>query len=85
VKPFRPHRSLLQVVGGAQETRDLFLAEHDRKLLCLTPAGMSSSTIRGRLSVAVKKNRSAETATMIELSVPPAVLRFYTVRTPIVG
>jgi hypothetical protein len=70
VKPFRPHRSLRQVVDGAQETRDIFLAEHDRKLLCLTAGGMSSSTIRGRLSVTVQKNRRAETATMIELASP---------------
>ena len=30
---------MLQVVHGVQETRDLFLAEHDRKLLRLTAGG----------------------------------------------
>ena len=31
--------AVLKVVHGAQETRDLFLAQHDRKLLCLTAGG----------------------------------------------
>ena len=44
---------MLQVVHGAQETRDFVLAQHDGKLLRLRPAGMSSSTTQGRLRVTV--------------------------------